>query len=1064
MLAMSVPSIPSVSVLLLVLFLPFSESVCPECLAFDGHLESCHLLNQPITGTDTAGLQVTTSIHSSDWLPNSSLLGQEVGCVNPTPALSVSQSAPSCKFCGRRFKNNRGLKIHIGHAHKGLSDNDDNLTLVHTQHQCQQVATVTGQSATFDMTTVLTSTSSSMTASPLVTAATLSTSPVTNALEHNECVTTATVGSVLRRSKRVSALHDTVTGGQTTATIDKSMVCICGRRLINYRGLRSHQRGCLVSRRLLGDRTTAAEESQTLTCSQSAVNMTESKLNNDPSHFKINHDLTDNMSFNHSSSNLHLISNNTNSYCPTITDTTVTDNTNPVVAEISPPHLIESDLIRARGVLPRLLPLPGVSLPKSDEGWREMNHFLHAAPIFRFATGVISNIDMAASEFNQAIYSYLRDRYGTLGTPVKNDLQSYAVYETKYQGWSTSKIRRMLFKLKHKGPAVQGSPLCDEILFLSHRLRSGIKSKAQANKPVTDRDFREGFWPSCRKLFTDVVGASPAFTISECGEYFSKVLSIPGSLSSCLFKIPNWFVSLPNPETPFNQAPPSYAEIASIIKKARASASACPLDQISVITLKKCPILRTILHNLIVNCWQSQYTPKAWRVGITILIYKKGDPSKVDNFRPITLQSVPYKIFSSFIRNRLQAFLDSNNYHNNNIQKGFAHGQDGVLEHTELLDFMMRDAKKSHRGYFAVLLDLRNAFGEIHHNLIRSSLKYHHVPDTFIRIFDSIYHDFGVAVSSCGQLTDMISVRRGVLQGDPCSPLLFNLCFNSLMRLLETPGYRQMGYLWGSRQHQQCSWLQYADDALIIANSLSTAQGLVRLFESWCDWAKMDIRLDKCLSFGAVMLDRKFQQILPKINLKDKGMIPAVPLGGHFKYLGKIFDFKALNSVPMKDFETKLEKILIKITSLKIRSQTKLKIFSMYVPSQFNFELKIYKFTDAFLSGTVDRLCTKHIREWLEFPPSSCVLEWVSSPTNFCGLGIPSFAQRAARMGLIRRHLLYSSKNPNIRELWEVSKAPNVVVDSLLDDRDINQASTILTDSQSKDSIDYFLGLKKPRE
>ena len=67
-----------------------------------------------------------------------------------------------------------------------------------------------------------------------------------------------------------------------------------------------------------------------------------------------------------------------------------------------------------------------------------------------------------------------------------------------------------------------------------------------------------------------------------------------------------------------------------------------------------------------------------------MLIYKKGDPSSVDNFRPITLQSVPYKIYSSFIRNRLQAFLDKDNYHNNDIQKGFAHGQDGVLEHTEL--------------------------------------------------------------------------------------------------------------------------------------------------------------------------------------------------------------------------------------------------------------------------------------------------------------------------------------------------------------------------------------------
>src|SRR6267154_3954259 len=262
---------------------------------------------------------------------------------------------------------------------------------------------------------------------------------------------------------------------------------------------------------------------------------------------------------------------------------------------------------------------------------------------------------------------------------------------------------------------------------------------------------------------------------------------------------------------------------------------------------------------------------------------QKSDPSSVDNFRSITLQSVPYKIFSSFIRNRLQALLDNSNYHNNNIHKGFAHGQDGVLEHTELLDFMMRDAKKNSPGYFAVLLDLRNAFGEVHHDLIRSSLRYHHVPETFIQIFSSIYSDFRVNVSSRGQLTDMILVRRRVLQGDPCSPLLFNICFNSLMRLLKSPGYKQIGYFWGMRQHNQCSWLQYADDALIVANSLQHAQCLVRLFESWCDWAKMDIRLDKCLSFGAVMLNRKFQQMLPTITLQGKGTIPAVPLGGHFK-------------------------------------------------------------------------------------------------------------------------------------------------------------------------------------
>jgi len=709
-----------------------------------------------------------------------------------------------------------------------------------------------------------------------------------------------------------------------------------------------------------------------------------------------------------------------------------------------------------------LQPLVGVFLPKTSKDWEEMNLFFHSSALFRFSRGVIENLDSAASEFNSAIYSYLKNRHGALRDTKKITLPGgggFTALDQKYLTWSKSRIRRELHKLKQRKPVMQGSPLCDEIIYLSHRLRQDLQSGSVLSKPVSDGSFGSNFWSTCKSVFAGVTGAIPEFTIVQCGDYFARILSISDSLKNCLYQLPSWFVPLPAPSFPLDVSPPTYAEVASIIKKVRAGSSASPLDQISVITLKKCPILRTILHNIIAGCWRSQYTPKVWRVGVTILLYKKGDPSLVENFRPITLQSVPYKIFSAFIRNRLQTFLDVNKYHNNNIQKGFAHGQDGVLEHTEMLDFLMRDAKKTHRKYFVVLLDLRNAFGEVQHNLIRASLRYHHVPDSFIRVFDSIYTDFGIAVSSGGLLTEKILVKRGVLQGDPCSPLLFNLCFNSLMRLLETPQYKQMGYFWGRQEHQQCSWLQYADDALIMANSLPAAQCLVKLFEAWCNWAKMDIRLDKCLSFGAVLVDRKFQQVEPKIGLQGKGLIPPVPLGGHFKYLGKIFDFKSLNSEPKKEFESKLVKILAKISSLKVRSQTKLKIFSRYVPSQFNFELKIYNFTDAFLSGVIDRLCTMKIREWLEFPQSSCVTEWASTPINSCGLGIPTFAQRAARMRLTKRHLLQRSKNQDIRELWEESKGPNTQTDSLLVDRDHKQAGAFLRAQQARESSNHFLGL-----
>src|SRR6267154_769935 len=212
--------------------------------------------------------------------------------------------------------------------------------------------------------------------------------------------------------------------------------------------------------------------------------------------------------------------------------------------------------------------------------------------------------------------------------------------------------------------------------------------------------------------------------------------------------------------------------------------------------------------------------------------------------------------------------------------------------------------------------------------------------------------------------------------------------------------------------------------------------------------------------FGAVFFNGKHQQILPNVILTNKGPIPAVPLGGHFKYLGKIFDFESLDSVPKRNFEDKLVNILDKLSSLNIKCQTKLKIFATYVPTQFLFELKIYNFTDAFLTGVIDRICSKHIRDWLEFPASSCVKEWVSSPTSYCGLGIPTFAQRAARMKLTRRHTLKTSKNISIREIWESSVRSNILTDSRLEASVFWKASSALKESQDVESLAHFLGLK----
>ena len=56
-----------------------------------------------------------------------------------------------------------------------------------------------------------------------------------------------------------------------------------------------------------------------------------------------------------------------------------------------------------------------------------------------------------------------------------------------------------------------------------------------------------------------------------------------------------------------------------------------------------------------------------------------------------------------------------NGYLNTTIQKGFVGGMERVLEHTALLEHILRLAKRRQLSIYTVLFDLRNAFGEIRH-------------------------------------------------------------------------------------------------------------------------------------------------------------------------------------------------------------------------------------------------------------------------------------------------------------------------------------------------------------
>ena len=68
-------------------------------------------------------------------------------------------------------------------------------------------------------------------------------------------------------------------------------------------------------------------------------------------------------------------------------------------------------------------------------------------------------------------------------------------------------------------------------------------------------------------------------------------------------------------------------------------------------------------------------------------------------------------------------------------------------------------------GCVIMLLDLKNAFGEVNHNLLVQTLKVHLVPDNIINLITSLYTDYTISIITDTFMTSSIKVQRGVQRG-----------------------------------------------------------------------------------------------------------------------------------------------------------------------------------------------------------------------------------------------------------------------------------------------------------
>ena len=431
------------------------------------------------------------------------------------------------------------------------------------------------------------------------------------------------------------------------------------------------------------------------------------------------------------------------------------------------------------------------------------------------------------------------------------------------------------------------------------------------------------------------------------------------------------------------------------------------------------PISKNILTEIIRIVWESGRVPTEWKKACTILVHKNGSSDDPANFRPITLESVPLNVFTSCLRDCISSFLENNRFIETEIQKVFTPKISGVLEHTSMMASIIDKARIQQRSVVITLIDHKNAFGEVHHNLIKEVLIHHHVPSTIQTLISSLYDNFQTSIITDNFTTPAIPVGRGVLQGNCLSPLLFNMCFNTFFQFIKQEKYKQLGFSSRDatdRLFNLIHWFQFADDAAVVTTDERENQLLLNCFNKWCQWANMIIRVDKCVTFGFKRFSSRSLQFQPKLFINSE-LLPVVNSGESFKYLGRYFNFEMDNEKHKDHLKSCLLDMMKLIDSLRILPKNRLLLYQRYVLSKLSWHLTVADLSKTWVIENLDNVVVRFVRQWLDLPISA-TLSGISLPRNKFGLSLLLPSVKFHQCQTVLRNVLKSSSNDAIKSLW----------------------------------------------
>jgi hypothetical protein len=199
-----------------------------------------------------------------------------------------------------------------------------------------------------------------------------------------------------------------------------------------------------------------------------------------------------------------------------------------------------------------------------------------------------------------------------------------------------------------------------------------------------------------------------------------------------------------------------------------------------------------LIWRLFLVCQATGTLPTQWDEHRNVLLYKgKGtDPFHIGNYRGLGIDKTLCKLWSLVWAERIEVFLRETNGLSS-LQGGFQR-QRGPPEQAFTLAETVRSTIRKGKGVHLVFLDVKEAYDSVLHSVLWQRCVDKGIGGTCLAALQAIYRSASAAIDVAGDLLGPVPIRRGVLQGNPLSPALFNIYLDGAIRRLEELGCQRV--------------------------------------------------------------------------------------------------------------------------------------------------------------------------------------------------------------------------------------------------------------------------------